>query len=82
MPTAAELTFARDEVLEACGEMYATSKLAWVGWEREDVDEYDLIEGAVRALAEEGLIKAVFDETGSGVEAQLTEAGAKQLKLI
>jgi hypothetical protein len=81
MPTDAEREFARDEILEACREIYATSPAAWVGWERADIDEYDLIEAAARELVAEGLIKATFDESGSAVEAQLTEAGAKYLKL-
>ena len=80
MPTDADRAFARAEILEACQEAYETSPAAWVGWEREDVPEYDLLETAARALADEGLIKATFDEEGAAVEAQLTAAGVRHVK--
>ena len=57
MPTDADLILARAEVLEACRETHAESPTGWIGWEREDVEDLDAIEGAARALASEGLIE-------------------------
>ena len=68
---------ARAEILAACREAYRESPSAWIGWEPADVEDFETLEQAAHELVAEGLIRALFGDEHTAVEAQLTAAGLK-----